>query len=62
MAGTLVDHDLPHHAVANSRFVLRKSQVTQDHRVAGWARAVRSERLMLKQAEQCLSQGAVFFN
>ncbi|CAE7666697.1 cwf19l2 [Symbiodinium pilosum] len=24
--------------------------VTQDHRVAGWARAVRSERLMLKQA------------
>ncbi|OLP89248.1 CWF19-like protein 2 [Symbiodinium microadriaticum] len=29
---------------------IHTNPVTQDHRVAGWARAVRSERLMLKQA------------
>lgn len=33
-------------------FVFFHSKVTQDHRVAGWARAMRAERISLKQAAE----------
>ena len=49
-----IDDAVDHVAYGCLGIACLQTEVTQDHRVAGWARAVRSERLMLKQVKGCI--------